>query len=275
MKVKLIATDLDDTLLLEDGSLGTYTKAVLQQAIAQGVEVVPASGRAYDSLPSEVLSLAGIRYVITSNGCCIYDLHTKERIFSKLLDVQTAKKAWELLKAYPDYPTTAFYEGKPYAATDYVKHPERYGAEGYLVDYIQKTRIPTDDLDAFVRTHIDALDSINFRCPEERYVELSALFQARLPDAMIVSSAHTLVEIVSAQAGKGKALQALCKHLGIDCADVIAFGNANNDVEMLVCAGKGIAVSNAMEECRAAADLVIDSNEKEGVAHYISKLLLP
>src|SRR5699024_1847783 len=76
MQIKCIALDLDRTTLNSHGHLSEANKTAIERAVAAGIQVVVASGRALDSLPAEVTDIKGIRYAITSNGAAVYDLHT-------------------------------------------------------------------------------------------------------------------------------------------------------------------------------------------------------
>ncbi len=274
MNVKLVATDLDETLLQEDGTVSAYTHAVLRRAIDAGVEVVIASGRAYDSLPKELLAVKGIRYAITSNGCAINAVPSGERLHAFLMTEQSVEQCLALLVDYPDCPVTVFYNGVPYANADYVQFPEKYGMEGFLASYIRTTRTPVADVFAFARAHKSEIDSINVNCANTAARDaMIAKISARVGEILCVSSTERLVEVVSAQAGKGAGLRYLCEMLDIDAKDVVACGNANNDVDMLRFAGVGVAVANASDDCRAAADVITAANTADGVARYLESLL--
>lgn len=82
-----------------------------------------------------------------------------------------------------------------------------------------------------------------------------------------------LLETANKDAGKGPALRELAKMLRIDREEIAAFGNAENDIDMIRFAGTGIAVANAAEEVRAAADEVTESNDEDGVARWIMRYL--
>ena len=80
-KIRLIASDLDGTLLTEKKEITDYTKQVLAAAAGEGILFVPATGRAFTSIPHEVLSLPGVKYVITSNGAAVYSASEGKRIY--------------------------------------------------------------------------------------------------------------------------------------------------------------------------------------------------
>ena len=95
----------------------------------------------------------------------------------------------------------------------------------------------------------------------------------KLSDVYVTSSSPRLIEISAAEAGKGAALQRLAQILNITPQHIAAFGNGDNDADMLAFAGLGIAVKNASKRCLAAADYICPTNDEHGVAITIEKLL--
>ena len=95
----------------------------------------------------------------------------------------------------------------------------------------------------------------------------------RLKNAYITSSSPRLIEIAAAEAGKGASLRRLCELLSVPAQCVAAFGNGDNDADMLSFAGLGVAMENATEACIAASDAVCASNDEHGVAQMIYKIL--
>ena len=95
----------------------------------------------------------------------------------------------------------------------------------------------------------------------------------RAPGAYITSSSPRLIEISDAEAGKGASLRRLCDILKIPASAVAAFGNGDNDADMLAFAGLGVAMKNATAACIASADLVCGSNDEHGVAQMLYKII--
>lgn len=270
---KLLALDLDETTLRDDGSLSDATQAALYAAIDAGIEVVVASGRAYDSLPKALTEIRGIRYAVTGNGCACYEIATGMRLFHAPLSATATDVTVALFRTCATSPMTAFFDGVPYASQAYVEHPERFGCREGSIDYIKRTRRPVADVFEFAVSHRGMLDSINIYCDTvSRRVALEHRLQ-QLPDLRYAASSDRLLEVFSPNAGKEAGLTFLGSHLGILPEEMVAIGNADNDVSMLRFAGRGIAVANASFACLAAADAIIDSNEADGVARWITALL--
>lgn len=269
--IKLVALDLDDTTLRSDSTLAPETKSALEKVIAAGIEVVAASGRSFLSLPKEVLSIEGLHYAISSNGAAVSKIPDGERIMSYVVPEESVA---EILDSFPDaYMFEAFINGQAYCIADYIADPMRFGCPKDYVNYIQTTRLPVSDMRAFILENAARLDSIDLRC---RSVEEKDEYYARAKEikgVYVTSSSSHLVEISDAAAGKGKALRWLCNALGIPAENVAAFGNGDNDADMLSFAGFGVAVANATEVCKAAADYICETNNDLGVAKTLLKFL--
>lgn len=269
-KVKLIALDLDDTTLRSDASLAPETAAAIAHAVECGVEVVVASGRAFRSLPKAVLSIEGLRYAISSNGAAVERIADGERIMSFALKPQSAEC---ILEVFRGERFEAFVGGQPYCDGEYYAEPLRFGCSAAYVDYVKTTRLPVDDMPEFIRRHIDKLDSIDILCRTHEHKNELWEKTKRLCGVYVTSSSPRLIEISDADAGKGASLRRLAQLLDIAPEHIAAFGNGDNDADMLSFAGIGIAVANASEKCLAAADYICPSNDDHGVAKTIEKLL--
>jgi len=273
MSIRLIALDLDQTTLRRDKSLSAANRAAIGEAIAAGVEVAVASGRALASLPESVTRIPGLRYAITSNGAAVCDLRTGERIQAFLLEEEAAEQVLSLVPE--ELPLEAFVEGVPYADAAYVAEPTAFGPPVEAVPYIQASRTPVEDMRAFIREHIASLDALDVITRDQDHCDrLRSLLAESVPGLYLTSSAPNLLEISDRRAGKHAGAAWLAEQLGIAREETAAFGDAENDREMILWAGLGIAVANAAEGVRAAADLVTDSNEEDGVARGIREILL-
>ena len=269
-KIKLIALDLDDTTLRSDASLAPETAQAIANAVKSGTQVVIASGRAFKSLPQSVLDIDGIRYAICSNGACIEDMHSRTRLLSFTLRPQVVE---QLLETFSGERFEAFIDGQPYCDGEYYEGPLRFGCSPAYVDYVKTTRIPVDDMPDFMRRHIAELDNVDVMCGTLEHKQKLWEKAQKLSDVYVTSSSPRLIEISAAEAGKGAALQRLAQILNIPPQHIAAFGNGDNDADMLAFAGLGIAVKNASKRCLAAADYICPTNDEHGVAITIEKLL--
>ena len=121
-------------------------------------------------------------------------------------------------------------------------------------------------------THLEKIN-MPYLTPEQK-AEIKAWLAQRYGDRVrAVSTMECNLELTDREGSKGAALAALCQMLNIPTAQVMALGDADNDIGMLQTAGIGVAMSNAIPEVQAAADWITLSNEEDGVAHAIHSLL--
>lgn len=273
MEIRLIAMDLDQTALNREGRLSEHTQRVLEELLERGIQVVPASGRPLAAFPEDVMALKGLQYAIASNGTAIYHLPSNACLARFSLDPQIALDVLELTKGLPV--AYEFYiHGKAWASRDYVEHPERYGAFGKTVAYIRATRSPFADAGEFLKRCGRDLDCMDVVAAEESLKRrLMEIISRRCRGVYVTTSDSRLIEISHERAGKHRALACLAAYLRIGAEGIAAFGDADNDAEMLKSAGVGIAMGNATPACREAADYVTRSHEEDGVAWGIREIL--
>ncbi len=268
--IRLVALDLDDTTLRSDGSLSSETRAAIETAIAAGLEVVVASGRSLHSLPKAVTEIPGIRYAITSNGAAVASLEAGERLVSLSLHPDTVH---ELIALFGGEMLECFVDGQAYCDAQYIADPVRFGCSEAYVDYVKTTRLPVEDMKRFILDNAARLDSVDVLCKNARHRAKLWEKALALPKAYITSSSPRLIEISDAEAGKGASLRRLCDILKVPASAVAAFGNGDNDADMLAFAGLGVAMKNATAACIASADLVCGSNDEHGVAQMLYRII--
>lgn len=273
MAIKCIALDLDGTTLDSNGKLPEANRKAIQSAIAQGIEIVIASGRAYDTLPREVLDIPGIGWAITSNGAAVYRLPQGEAAFRCTLPPEAPR---EILACTEREKVSyeAFVAGNAYTDQKMYDDPMAHGCTEYGAKYMRATRKPVPDIRAFILEHQHEMDSIELvtHGKEERD-RLWKLLEQRFPDLYITSSFFHLLELSSPNSGKSNALRWVLEQLGLTPEETVAFGNADNDIDMIQLAGVGIAVADATESCRKAADWCTGASYGSGVAQALEKLL--
>ena len=273
MDIKCIALDLDRTTLNAQGRLSDGNRKALSHAIEQGVHIVIASGRSFHTLPKDVLSVPGIEYAITSNGAAIYDIPTGKCLHEYKM---TKTSVSDILAVSSSYPVAleAFINGTAYAEADYVSNPAGFGAAPQAIPYIQDTRNPIHQMPVFLRRHQEQIDSIdvvvgNPLTKEEIWTKLAQTSK----DIYITSSVSQLIEISHKDAGKHSGLRFIRDYLHLTPEQTAAFGDGDNDVDLLNAAGIGIAMENASPKCKAAADAVTLHHNLDGVAWGIRHIL--
>ena len=276
MSIRLIAFDLDGTLLDDQKRLPPENRAALQAAWDAGILLVPATGRILKALPDWFTELGLFRYFIFANGAEIYDLQEEKSLhracIAPALAAETCRYMDELPVLYDCYR-----DGRGYmTAWMYEKAPEYFGAEPEILKLVKSLRKPVPELKEDILRVNRPLDKLQmyFR-PEnmdERERQLKALPE-RFPELKASSSLKNNIEINSAAAGKGKALRRLCELLNLRPEESAAFGDGLNDLEMLEAAGCGCAMANAAPTVKASADRVVESNLDAGVGKEIFRML--
>lgn len=271
--IKLIALDLDETTLNEKGKLTKRTQNAIENAVSKGIYVVIASGRAYTALPVDLLHIKGINYAITSNGTAVYKLPEGKCISAYKLDAASVEKILELREKYT-ITYECFIDGVAYANSEYIENPPKFGVAERAKEYLQKTRKPVDDIVAFMYDNKVQLDCIDIVVPDI-YVrdEIAQLLNNTDSEVYVTSSVPALVEVSYKKAGKAAGLKIVADSLKIALSDCIAFGNADNDIDMLRECGIGVAVKNATPNCLDAADIIASHHNMDGVAQIIEDIL--
>ena len=271
-KIKLIALDLDQTTLRTDKSLSERTRQAILAAIRAGIQVVIASGRSFGSLPAGILEVPGIRYAVTSNGSAIYRLPEGERCHEFLMDPSVVGQLLELIPR--ELAMEAFWEGRAYASRCYVEDPAQFGATDLAALYVRATRTPVEQIRDFMREHQSELDSVQVVVGDEHIRdELWKKLEQAVPGLYLTSSAPTLLELSQTVGGKRCGLEWLGQTLRIVPEEMMAFGDAQNDIDMIRYAGVGVAMGNGHPALKEAADRVTLTNDEDGVALVIEEYL--
>ena len=276
MSRKLIAFDLDGTLLDDEKRIPPENLRALEAAAARGWVPVPATGRIVRGIPEPVKALPGLRYFIVSNGAGVYDAAEDRLLYRGDVPLELALRCYEYMDTLPviydcyqnesGWMTRSMYEAcAPYFPT-----------EPHMLEIVKRLRVPVDDLKETLRQRGEPLQKLQmFFKPEdldERERQLRRIPEL-FPELVATTSVSNNIEINSVNAGKDKALLALAEHLGIRREDTVAFGDGTNDLAMLRAAGLGVAMANADPKVKAAADEITGSNNDAGVARVVWRLL--
>ena len=274
LDVKLIALDMDGTLLNEHGVLAEESKEALLKAMEQGVHVVIATGRVFSALPQDVVNVPGIEYAITSNGANIIRLEDRETIYSNLIDGSKLDSIMDILED-ETIMKEVFYDHQVFAQKSCLEHLEDYGIRTEKSQrYTLTTRQPVDSALELILENRDKLENINLLFgSEERRQEVWKRLDA-VEGITACSSMPYNLEIGGATTSKASALDALGEILGVKKEQIMACGDSSNDAAMLRHAGISIAMGNAEDEVKAEAMMVTKTNAEHGVAYAIHKLVL-
>lgn len=272
-QIKILAYDMDDTLLDGHGKLSEGNRAAIMRAMEKGYHVVIATGRVLAALPKDVVAVEGIQYAITSNGARITDLHTGKILFENLI----TPEAIDAIDAYlhdEDVMLEIFFDDAVYADKKDLTRLEYFGRTNpKSQEYVLTTRKPVDDLWALLQENKDRMENINLITgnEEKRLRWLAEL--KKFPGITACSSTPNNIEIGGLNTSKADALEELAAYLGTDRSGIMAFGDSSNDEQMVVRAGVGVAMGNSVPELLDLADYIAPTNEDDGVAYTLEHLL--
>ena len=271
--IKCIAFDLDHTVINSDETMSDATRTVIEQAIAEGIEIVPVSGRAFATFPESIGQIKGISYAVTSYVAAIFFKKRGVRIDGVAIEYADLHC---ILDAFSHYfhngqiTYEAFVDGVAYGGREYVEHPEAFGVPERNVAYVQSTRKPVDDIIAFLSEHEEELDSLDIVAADTAlYQKIEEQIPLVTKSVYTTSAVSYRLEISHKNSGKATGLAYVLKLLDITPEETVAFGDGDNDAEMLEFAGLGVAMENATENCKAAADIVCDCCKNDGVARFL------
>lgn len=264
---KLIALDMDGTLLREDKTISKNTNKAIQRAKSKGVKVVLTTGRPIDGVKRYLNELDLINdndYAIAYNGALVQNTKTKEILAKTLMSLKDIEYLYKLsqelkvnIHALTDYscitPTWNKYSQIEVDINDIPLE---------LVDFNNIDKNTTIVKIMFV-DEPDYLSEVIARLPKEVYEKYSVL-----------RSAPYFLEFLDKKVNKGAGVGILAKELNIKPEEVICVGDAGNDLHMIKFAGLGVAMDNAFPEVKEVADYITLSNEDDGVAHVINKFIL-
>ena len=270
LDIKLIALDLDDTLLDDKQSISDGNVIALREAANRGIYVVLCSGRAEDAIVPFVrrLDIAGTvagRYIIAINGCSVYDMHKRQGIFSRLVPGDVLLRASELAESMGLYaevytPDTIYYRKE----TKWTKLD---------VDLCHLKGREVEDFDSFVQK---GFPKMLIPGDPDLLQELQTVLKNEFGErAVIFTSKPFFLELLPPSCGKGEAITWLAEHLGLDIKQTMGFGDSMNDESMIRLCGSGVAMCNGLEYIQNIADYVTEKdNNHSGVGDFITKYVL-
>ncbi|MBR5345985.1 MAG: HAD family phosphatase [Clostridia bacterium] len=263
MNIRAIAFDLDDTMLRDDRTLSAFTVTVLRKAAELGVKIIPASGRARNSIRPFVDQIGCAACYIACNGAEIWN-PAHESLQRLLFPDVVAQRIIAFARENGSYAQT-------YAGDQFYYMVENDYAVAYASASLLKGEF-TPDMEGFIAAHPTC--KILVMDDERKIARMLTEAKVRFAgEAAVTCSKSYFLEFNPPEATKGNALVACGKLLGFDLSEALAFGDSLNDLSMLETAGLGVAVANAREDVRARVRAVCGSNEEDGPAHFICEQL--
>ncbi|MBO0439658.1 Cof-type HAD-IIB family hydrolase [Candidatus Enterococcus ikei] len=279
MNVKAIVLDIDGTLLNDEKKLTTQTREALIDAQKKGIKVILASGRPTPGMLKYVDELQMNQYngmVVSYNGAHVLDVSTQKELFSQPLSIENSKNILEHLKQFDVKPMIAkddyMYVNNVFDGmldlnfTDGLFNIIEYESRGGNFQLCEK-----DDLAAFVDFPLHKiLVAAQPEYLQENWQKILAPFKESVSG---VFSAPMYFEFTDQGIDKANALEQTLKPLGINPEHIISFGDGYNDLSLINYAGMGVAMGNAVDELKQAANHVTASNNEDGIAQSLAKFL--
>ncbi len=273
MDIKLIALDLDGTLLTTDKRLTNENRDALQAAADKGIEIVPCTGRFYLGIPDIVRELDFIHYAVTINGAEVLDLRKGTVIYGSEIPLDTALYLNDMFEEM-GVAHDAYVQSRGYMERRFLDRIEDHLPDPIYCRTLRSMREPVDDLRTFLTDLGKDIQKIQIFTHDLEILRNTGRYIAgNFPDLIATSSLKNNLEINNAEANKGAALNALSDYLGLTTDNVMAFGDGGNDLPMLKAAGISVAMGNSLQILKDEADFVTLTHDRSGVAYIINKLL--
>ncbi len=261
--IRCIAIDLDDTLLQDDLSISVADENAVRRAIEHGVKIVLASGRMLESMQPYIRKLGIDLPVIAYNGAVIQEPLSGKTLYCHPVPQELAARVIPIFQA-ANIHLNLYLHGRLYIR-DKTKWSEQYAASAGVTPH------PAGDLLKILTDSPPKLlgiaepDEIN-RMHQYLQQEFAAVLD-------FTKSKPNYLEILAAGVSKGRALEFLARKWGYEPNQIMAIGDAPNDLSMISWAGMGVAIGNAIDAVKQQADLIVSDNNHHGVAEAIDQVL--
>lgn len=273
MKYKMIAMDMDGTLLNNSKEVSEFSRKILKRAAEKGVKLVVCTGRIFTSARVYARLIGTEAPIIASNGAYIREKDRNEIIFQRYLSEDHIKKVVETGIRYGLYPHVFT------ADTIYTKKlvffSANYNRWNQTLPEDERVKIEiVDNFDSAIRENKGRILKVVVADDDIERVMSAKEEIKNTMDVSIFSSSSNNFEVMAPEISKGYAVKILSKYYGISREEIICIGDNENDTSMIEYAGLGIAMGNATEELKQIASYITDTNENDGVAKAVEKFVL-
>ncbi|WP_348736275.1 HAD family hydrolase [Spiroplasma endosymbiont of Ammophila pubescens] len=261
---KAIFCDLDKTLFDNNRNFSPLTLETVNLIQAKGIPFIPSTARAAKNTIEVARQLNVDKYdgyVVSNKGCSIYSFKTNSFLLDITLTKEEIKEIFNF--TYQKYKTSFFSNNSTYV-NEYNEVTHKWTTWTQTNYHIVTN---PEEITENIKTIVISLEvGLNDKETKTFIKDLQQLW----PKLDVVSYyKNTFFQISCKEISKGSVLQFLAQHLGVDVTNTYAFGDSHNDLELIRDAGRGLAVSNAIDELKAIADKIILSNQEDGPAKYL------
>lgn len=271
MSVKIIATDLDGTLMAPDHITVTErTKSALLNAHKKGIKIAIATGRTLGFITPVINQIPFTDYVIFSNGASVYDLHEKKIIYKNHIPPNLTAEILSKLNGLPVYYNT-YVDGTAYIQDNKQQfYKSRELPEDFLKIFMASSKV-CENLCETLKGQSAEIIAV-YSTDENVRQDLIEYFQKL--GLLVTASLKDEIEATVPSANKGDALAHLCGLLNIKSEEAMSFGDAMNDIQMIEFAKYSFAMGNACEELKKKAQYITLSNAEDGLARAVEEYAL-
>ena len=267
--IKLIAVDMDGTLLRSDKTVDPETAADIKSALQKGVNVAYCTGRGIAEMKDFFRSLPMIRYAICNSGAVVYDVFDDRIIYKNGVPRPYIRQIVELAQKFSAMPHFLTDRESIVSASD-IEHMEDFHMGVYKPMFLEIShRVEDMAAESLLHSSVGKIN-IYFRTVEERKEACGLLKD--LPVDVSLSENATL-EMTAPNVNKGAGLERLAEYLNIPLSQTAGIGDNYNDTELLKTAGFSVAMGNAIGELKELSDYVTADNDHNGVGQVIRIIL--
>ncbi len=276
MKIRAVLMDMDGTLLGKSQVAVSFRNmAAIQKAIEKGVHVIPCTGRVFNMLPPQLLTQEGLRYFVTSHGARVYDKVTGESVYEDLIPADEASKLMKLLEGKGLYneiaaDATIYFEKAISDNFDMSVVPEHH--IWYIRDKWYKV---AETPSKFFSEKGMGVEKMNiYGIPKDMQQSLYDEITATGFIGHTRPGAGANLEFLHHTLSKIEATDRVLELLGVSYEETMAIGDSSSDLEIIKKCGLGVAMGNAPDNIKAAADFVTDINTEDGLAEAFERFVL-
>lgn len=274
--IRAVLMDMDGTLLGKSQvAVSVRNMQAVQAALDKGVHVIPCTGRVYDMLPPQLLTQRGLRYFVTSHGARAYDRETGKSLYEDLIPAEEAAQLLSFLEGKGLYNeiaanATIYFEKAVMEPLPMELVPEHH--VWYVRDHCYTA---VDSPAAHFRERGIGVEKMNiYGIPAALQQEVYGFVTASGFIGHTRPGAGPNLEFLHKGLNKLRAVEAILERLGVSYGETLAIGDSSSDLAIIQACGIGVAMGNAPDNIKAAADFVTDRNTEDGLAKAFEKFVL-
>ena len=275
-KIRAVLMDMDGTLLGNSQvAVSTRNMEVLQAAIEKGIHIIPCTGRVYNMMPPQLLTQQGLRYFITSHGARAYDRDTDSSIYEDLIPVEKSVELLKILEGKNLYNEIAA-NGTIYLEKSVADNLDMSIVPEHHIWYVRDNcYTAVENLSEYFLENKIAIEKMNiYGIPQEIQQEIFDAITATGAIQHTRGAAAANLEFSHCTLNKLNAVDAVLGRLGVTYEETLAIGDSSSDLEIIKACGIGVAMGNAPQNIKDAADVITGINTEDGLAQAFEKYVL-